>query len=166
MRDAPGGGPGRSRREPCAARLGGGRRSRGRVGLPTDSKSRVVFAASGPRKLVRGEDGSDLTLNALQLCLAESSNECCGTAPTTAPGMCVQTGSGVGGALGGGGCTTNVAETCGGEDFQVVCSCPEGTCVCFDDMDNRVVNFDSCSTCTGGLGPNSADLYTACGFPH
>jgi hypothetical protein len=125
-----------------------------------------VNAGDARNCLLDGNGSGNDTLNALQLCLAESSNECCGTAPTTAPGMCVQTGSGVGGALGGGGCTTNVAETCSGEDFQVVCSCPEGTCVCFDDMDTRVVNFDSCSTCSSGLGPNPADLYTACGFPH
>jgi hypothetical protein len=85
--------------------------------------------------------------------------------PTTTPATCVQNGGSGGG--GNGECTSEFDETCGGVNYRVVCACPEGTCVCFDDMQTHVIKFEGCPYCPGGPGPNSAsDLYAACGFPH
>lgn len=124
--------------------------------------------------------GSDDALAALTPCLLQASGECnCplggstldagpAPAPDDASTACVV--SGGGGTAGSGECSSTVDETCGGADYQVVCSCPRGSCVCFGPT-TTVVSFDGCPYCPG-LGPgdpgplSNSQVLDLCGFPH
>jgi hypothetical protein len=85
------------------------------------------------------------------------------TAHDAASTPCNQTGGGGGG--GNGTCTSTFGETCGGTNYQVSCSCPRGSCVCFGQS-TTVVNFTGCPSCPG-LGSSFAtdDIFALCGFP-
>ncbi len=120
-------------------------------------------------RLVVDNGSSDETLSATTTCLSMASIECaCGeTLPDASDPGCTQTGGG--GSGGNGECTSNLGETCGGVNYQVVCACPEGSCVCFSQSSStKVVSFDGCPYCPGGPagGQSASDLYDLCGFPH
>lgn len=73
------------------------------------------------------------------------------------------------GAGGGGGaedCLSTFGETCGGTNYQVSCSCPRGSCVCFG-LSTTVVSFTGCPSCPGlGSSFTTDDILALCGFPH
>jgi hypothetical protein len=89
----------------------------------------------------------------------------------TDDGSMACTQSGGGGGIGNGSCMTSYSEMCGATYFQVVCSCPQATCVCFGPT-THVVSYMFCPSCNL---PPSADVMTAqtatakvlaaCGFP-
>ena len=119
--------------------------------------------------LLLDNESSDETLSSTANCLTMASLECaCGeTLPDASDPGCTQTGGG--GTGGNGECTSTVGETCGGVNYQVVCACPEGSCVCFSQSSStKVVSIDSCPFCPGGPagGQSPSDLYDLCGFPH
>jgi len=95
-----------------------------------------------------------------------SSGHTSGPSPLDAAG-CV--GGGSGGGAGGGSCMSQVEETCAGTNYQVVCSCPQGTCVCFGSS-TKIVAFMGCPYCPmSSVGPGSLnlqDLFGLCGFPN
>jgi hypothetical protein len=77
------------------------------------------------------------------------------------------TSGGGGGGFGGSGCETTWDETCGGTQYDVVCSCPEGSCVCFGST-THVVNYPGCPYCPNipSLGATTvAAVFALCGFP-
>jgi hypothetical protein len=57
-------------------------------------------------------------------------------------------------------CTVSFGETCGGNDYQATCACPQGTCACFGSS-TQVVTFTGCPSC-----PGPAQVFKACGFPY
>jgi hypothetical protein len=82
---------------------------------------------------------------------------------------CMRWGGGGGGSAQS--CTTEYGETCGTTNYQVVCSCPQATCVCFGPT-THVVTFMGCPSC--GFPPPAdrmtaqamtAQVLSACGFP-
>ena len=108
---------------------------------------------------------SDPALSAFGTCLLQASGECncslnpgstddAGAPPTSGDDAMACTPSGGGGTTGNGSCSSTVEETCGGNDYQVVCSCPRGSCVCFGPSTTTVVSFDGCPYCPG-LGPGT-----------
>jgi hypothetical protein len=114
-------------------------------------------------------DQSDETLATTSNCLMMASFECsCGdNLPDASDPGCTQTGGG--GSGGNGECSSNFGETCGGVNYQVICACPEGSCVCFSQSSStKVVTFNGCPYCPGGAagGQTANDLYDLCGFPH
>jgi len=82
-------------------------------------------------------------------------------APPTDQDACVP--SGGGGGFGGGSCQNTSTETCGGVNYQVNCSCPEGSCVCFGPT-THVVSYPGCPYCPG-VGAPISDVFSLCGFP-
>jgi hypothetical protein len=111
-------------------------------------------------------DDADQALLAVSNCILETNAECgCGEVlPDASNPGCTQTGGG--GTGGNGQCTSNFSETCGAMSYQVVCACPQGSCVCFAGGSTHVVDYAGCPYCPGG-GPTTADdAYTLCGFPH
>jgi hypothetical protein len=118
-------------------------------------------------------------------CLSQTSGECnCdgSDADASSPPEATDAGSdtsaacnpgGGGGSTGGGQCSSSAGETCGSTSYQVVCACPQGTCVCFGPSSTpQVVNYSGCPYCPG-LGPESSSADTTqlqmldlCGFPH
>lgn len=116
---------------------------------------------------------TDSATNAFTSCLVSAGRDCrCSTLPGGVPQpdaspACVETGSG--GQSGSAGCSSTLQEVCGSASYQVVCSCPRGTCVCFGDA-TTVISFQGCPYCPGGGitapgSPTDADMFAACGFP-
>lgn len=68
---------------------------------------------------------------------------------------------GGGGVLGSGECEQSWGETCNGVNYQVDCSCPRGSCVCFGPT-THVVAYSGCPTCPGA---GSGSVFALCGFP-
>jgi hypothetical protein len=108
---------------------------------------------------------------ALLMCLLKASSACSCMTPTNPPSppppACTLTGSG--GTNGSGTCTSQFGETCGSTNYQVVCGCPQGTCVCFGDT-TTVVKFDGCPSCPAPVATSpgattSQELFKLCGFP-
>jgi hypothetical protein len=122
---------------------------------------------NGSDCLAPAQASDDDSTTAVNLCIEEASVECGCLSPTPdASAGCTTTGGSGGG--GNGECTSNFGETCGGTNYQVVCACPEASCVCFSGMSaTKTVSFSGCPFCPGGPGPNSGtDLLALCGFPH
>lgn len=88
------------------------------------------------------------------------------TARDGASAACTQMG-GAGGSGVPGECSSTFGEMCGGTSYQVSCTCPRGTCVCFG-LSTTVVSFTGCpSSCPGfSPGPTTDDIFALCGFPH
>lgn len=117
---------------------------------------------------------TDSATSAFTSCLVSAGADCrCSTLPggvaqPDASPACVETGSG-GSFSGSAGCSSTLQEVCGSASYQVVCSCPRGTCVCFGDT-TTVIAFQGCPYCPGGGitapgSPTDADMFAACGFP-
>jgi hypothetical protein len=84
------------------------------------------------------------------------------------PVLCKRSG---GGAVGTAACTVTYGEICGETNYQISCSCPRGSCVCFGPT-THVVDYMECPSC--GFGPNrdpatrqaiTDRVFAACGFP-
>ena len=113
----------------------------------------------GPECFTSLPADGDPSPSALGQCLLFATLECgCGGAPVPDASTCTLIGSGSGSA-GNGECESNFGETCGGTNYQAVCACPEGNCVCFSGVSTHVVSFTGCPYCPGGPGPGSS------GFP-
>ena len=81
---------------------------------------------------------------------------------------CTPGGGGIGGSNG---CMTNFGEMCGATNYQVVCSCPQATCVCFGPTTHVISNpfCPSCPLPSPGRDMTAqaaaAKVLAACGFP-
>jgi hypothetical protein len=116
--------------------------------------------------------GGDSTINALTSCLLQVGGECnCGVGGMTQPppdaSTCAMTGGGS--TSGNGACSSTIQETCGSSEYQAVCACPQGRCVCFGDT-TTVIQIDSCPYCPSSVpnGPSSLtpeQVFSLCGFP-
>jgi hypothetical protein len=119
----------------------------------------------------------DSTETSTSQCLARVYDSCecaalgapvsAGTGSTqTPPSTCTAGGASVG-TSGGYDCEDTWAETCGGIDYEVSCSCPQGSCVCFGPT-THVVNYSGCPFCPDAPSSGStsvADVFALCGFP-
>jgi hypothetical protein len=121
---------------------------------------------AGPCVLPLITDASDPALLAVSNCILQTNAECgCGDAlPDASNPGCTQTSGG--GSGGNGQCTSNFGETCGAMSYQVVCACPQASCVCFAGGSTHVVDYAGCPYCPGGGPMTMDDAYTLCGFPH
>jgi hypothetical protein len=129
-----------------------------------------------------GQNGGDPALEALIPCLIPAGGECNCTAGggsssgatsssssggEDASGECTHNGGSS--STGNGQCSSTLAEVCGSKNYQVICSCPQGSCVCFGDT-TTVVPFSHCPYCPGITsdepGPTPEETFAACGFPY
>jgi hypothetical protein len=116
----------------------------------------------------------DSTLGSTRDCLttAYPGGSCAGptvdaapTASDAARSACTTNGGGGGG--GNGECSSTVGATCDGQNYQVSCECPRGTCICFGPS-TRVVSFQGCPYCPtlgAAIGTTAAQVFALCGFP-
>jgi hypothetical protein len=61
-------------------------------------------------------------------------------------------------------CSSTFQEMCGGTIYQVSCSCPRASCVCFGQS-TTVVDLTGCPACPG-LDPGPTNIFALCGFPN
>jgi hypothetical protein len=124
--------------------------------------------------------GGDPATSSLASCLLQAGSDCgCQeNTPGGGPGMpppvpdasaaCMITGGGS--TSGDGACSSTIQETCGGTEYQAVCACPQGRCVCFGNTTTTVINIGSCPYCPESTlkSPNALDpnaVLSMCGFP-
>jgi hypothetical protein len=123
---------------------------------------------------------SDPILSATANCLFTAGGDCgCPGVQVPSPdGSCLLLGGDGNNGLGNRECAAHASERCGDTDYQVVCTCPEGTCSCFGPT-THVIHFAGCPYCPGdqadasdlsplpgGVKPaNFAAMLTLCGFP-
>jgi hypothetical protein len=119
----------------------------------------------------------DNAATSLTTCLLQASGDC--GCQVNAPGggqdagipppapTCMMTGGGS--TSGNGACSSTIQETCGSTEYQAVCACPQGRCVCFGDT-TTVIDIGSCPYCPDSaldspstLSPQ--DVFSMCGFP-
>ncbi len=114
--------------------------------------------------------GGDGETQPLINCLLQAGGDCnCGGMTTEPPdaSTCMMTGGGS--TMGNGACSSTIQETCGSSEYQAVCACPQGRCVCFGDT-TSVIQIDSCPFCPSSLPGSPASLtpeqvFSLCGFP-
>lgn len=111
--------------------------------------------------------GSGIT--SLTNCLLTVGSECnCGGSMVEPPdaSTCVMTGGGS--TAGAGACSSTIEETCGGTEYQAVCACPQGRCVCFGDT-TTVIPIGGCPYCPNTPGSSASlsaqQVLSMCGFP-
>jgi hypothetical protein len=72
-----------------------------------------------------------------------------------------------GATSGGQQCHSDLTWSCGGAQHEVICGCPQGTCVCFGNS-SKVIPYKGCPYCPLGPGGPGAttpdDLFAQCGF--
>jgi hypothetical protein len=92
------------------------------------------------------------------------------TAPAAgdASAACMMVGGG--GSFGAGGCEGSSGEMCGSTNYQIDCSCPRGSCICFGPT-THVVPYAGCPLCPGEplAGQDTgmlAQAFALCGFPY
>lgn len=62
-------------------------------------------------------------------------------------------------------CEYTANEICAGIPYEVSCSCPAGTCICFGPT-TYVVSYPSCPVCPGTGSIRAVDGFALCGFPY
>ena len=68
-------------------------------------------------------------------------------------------------------CTSSLQMACDGNDYQVICSCPQAQCACLGTS-SHFIKYTGCPYCsftTPGQPPSvptPSELFAQCGFPH